>query len=146
MVVISGCLLANQLFCRQPLIFASSNLPPRTEKDGRCPHLILMMGKPQWAATWEAICDPEQTVSLHLSPQAQTWPMHGEGPARLGSGRASELLPACSPAPSSLWVVLPIRGRTDLSFTSSGGDVNKQKNSPNLGSSWGKRKGGNQYS
>lgn len=55
----------------------------------------------------------------------------------------SKLLLPDSHGPSSLWAVLPTRGRTDLSFTSSGGDVNKEKNGPNLGSSQGKRERGN---
>lgn len=51
-----------------------------------------------------------------------------------------------SHGPCSLWAVLPTGERTDLSSTYSEGDVNKEKNDLNLGSSQGKRKGGNQYS
>lgn len=98
--------------------------------------------KPQHPASWENVCSPEQTVSCCLTLHAQTWANVKKDLPGPDSSYPSKFLPD-SHGPSSLWAVLPIRGRTDLSFTPSGGDGNKEKNGPNLGSSQGKKKGSN---
>ena len=74
-------------------------------------------------------CVPRADCFLCLSLQAWTWAKHGGASPSPRLHRLSKPLPAPFQGPPSLRAALPGRGKADLGFTSTGGDVNKQEQS-----------------
>ena len=72
---------------------------------------------------------PRADCFLRLSLQAWTWAKHGGASVSPRLRRLSRPLPAPFQGPPSLRAALPGRGRADLGFASTGGDMNTQEQS-----------------